>query len=45
MIVTISRVYGADALAVSRRVAQLLGYRLVDEELPSVAAWHLGTSA
>jgi cytidylate kinase len=45
MIVTISRVYGADALAVSRRVAQQLGYRLVDEQLPVVAAWHLGTSA
>jgi cytidylate kinase len=45
MIVTISRVYGAGALAVSRRVAQVLAYRLVDEELPVVAAWHLGTSA
>ena len=45
MIVTISRVYGASAQAVSRHVAELLGYRLVDEQLPVVAAWHLGTSA
>jgi cytidylate kinase len=45
VIVTISRVYGASALAVARAVAERLGYRLVDEQLPVVAAWHLGTSA
>ena len=45
MIVTISRAYGAAALAVSRALAQRLGYRLVDAELPVVAAAWLGTSA
>ncbi|MEA2784260.1 MAG: Cytidylate kinaselike family, partial [Candidatus Eremiobacteraeota bacterium] len=45
MIVTVSRAYGASALAVSRAVAEELGYRLVDEQLPVVAAWRLGTSA
>jgi Cytidylate kinase-like family len=45
VIVTISREYGASALAVSRIVADMLGYRLVDEQLPVVAAWRLGTSA
>ncbi len=44
MIVTISRAYGAAANAVARRVADTLGYRLVDEELPVVAAAWLGTS-
>ncbi len=44
MIVTVSRVYGAAANAVSRRVADALGYRLVDEQLPVVAAAWLGTS-
>ncbi|HEY0615602.1 MAG TPA: cytidylate kinase family protein, partial [Candidatus Elarobacter sp.] len=45
VIVAISRAYGAGALAVARAVAQRLGYRLVDEELPTVAAGLLGTSA
>ncbi|HYW54309.1 MAG TPA: cytidylate kinase-like family protein [Dongiaceae bacterium] len=45
MIVTISRVYGAGALAVARALAERLGYRLVDEQLPVVAASLLGTSA
>ena len=45
MIVTISREYGASALAVGRAVARELGYRLVDEQLPVVAASRLGTSA
>lgn len=45
MIVTISRSYGASALAVSRAVAEKLGYRLVDEQLPVLASWRLGTSA
>jgi len=45
MIVTISRAYGAGALAVARALAQQLDYRLVDEQLPVVAATRLGTSA
>lgn len=45
MIVTVSRAYGAAALAVSRAVSGRLGYRLVDEQLPVVAAAWLGTSA
>jgi cytidylate kinase len=45
MIVTISREYGASALAVARAVAERLGYRLIDEQLPVVAASLLGTSA
>jgi cytidylate kinase len=45
MIVTISRVYGASGLAVARVLAERLGYRLVDEQLPVVAAVYLGTSA
>ena len=45
MIVTISREYGASALAIARALAERLGYRLVDDQLPSVAAWRLGTSA
>ena len=45
MIITISREYGALSLSVSRIVAERLGYRLVDEQLPVVAAWRLGTSA
>jgi CMP/dCMP kinase len=45
VIVTISRAYGASALAVSRAVAEKLAYRLVDEQLPVVAASLLGTSA
>lgn len=45
MIVTVSREYGALSSSVSRIVAERLGYRLVDEQLPVVAAWRLGTSA
>jgi cytidylate kinase len=45
VIVTISRTYGANGQAVSRALAEQLGYRLVDEELPVVAASRLGTSA
>jgi cytidylate kinase len=44
VIVTVSRAYGASALAVSRAVAEQLGYRLVDEQLPVLASWRLGTS-
>ena len=45
MIVTMSRSYGAGANAIARALAERLGYRLVDEELPVVAASRLGTSA
>jgi len=44
MILTISNEYGSGALAVSRRVAQALGYRFVDQELPVVVAKRLSTS-
>ena len=44
MIVTISRPYGAMALAVSRAAAERLEYRLIDAELPVLAALRLGTS-
>jgi cytidylate kinase len=44
MIVTISREYGAAARAVSRGVAERLGYRLVDDDLPVAVAAQLGTS-
>lgn len=44
MIVTISREYGAAARAVSQGVAERLGYRLLDDDLPVVVAAHLGTS-
>ena len=45
MLITISRAYGARSKGVAKRVAEQLGYRLVDEQLPVVAAWRLGTSA
>jgi CMP/dCMP kinase len=45
VIVTVSRCYGAGGLAIARRAAERLGYRLVDEELPFVAAARLGISA
>ncbi len=44
MIVTISREYGAHGRAVPRHVADRLGYRLVDDDLPVVVAARLGTS-
>ena len=45
MIVTISRAYGAGAHDVAAAVAEALGYRLVDDELPVVVAARLGTSS
>jgi cytidylate kinase len=44
VIVTVSRYYGAGALAIARRAAERLGYRLVHDELPVVVAARLGTS-
>jgi cytidylate kinase len=44
VIVTVSRAYGSSALAVARAVAEQLGYRLVDRELPVVVALRLGMS-
>jgi len=44
MIVTISRAYGANGKAVGVALAGELGYRLVDEELPRLAALRLGTT-
>jgi cytidylate kinase len=42
--VTVSREYGASGRAVTRGLAQRLGYRLVDDDLPVVVAARLGTS-
>jgi cytidylate kinase len=42
MIVTLSRAYGAAGHAVARLVAERLGYRLVDDDLPKVVASRLG---
>lgn len=44
MIVTISREYGAAGIEVSHRVGDLLGYRVVGDDLPKIAALRLGTS-
>ncbi len=44
MIITISREYGAAGRAVIHGLAELLGYRLLDEDLPVVVAARLGTS-
>lgn len=44
MIITLSREYGAAAGAVARSLADRLGYRLVDDDLPVVVAARLGTS-
>ncbi len=44
MIVTISNQYGAGAVAIGHRVATLLGYALVDRELPIVVAKRMRTT-
>jgi CMP/dCMP kinase len=44
MIITISREYGASGRAVTQSLAEHLGYRLLDEDLPVVVAARLGTS-
>ena len=45
MIVTISRAYGAGAHDIAELVAERLGYRLADAELPVVVAARLGTTS
>ena len=42
MIVTISRQYGAAGINVAHRVGELLGYPVVGEEFPKIAALRLG---
>jgi len=44
LIITISREYGAAGRAVTHGLAERLGYRLLDEDLPVVVAARLGTS-
>jgi cytidylate kinase len=44
MIITISREYGAAGRAVTHGLAERLGYRLLDEDLPVVVAARMGTS-
>jgi cytidylate kinase len=44
VIVTISREYGTGGRAITRALAERLGYRLVDDDLPAVVAARLGTS-
>ena len=41
MIVTISNEYGAGAVGIAKRVADELGYELVDQQLPVVVAKRL----
>jgi cytidylate kinase len=44
MIVTISREYGASGMTVAHRVGDLLGYPVVGDDLPKIAALRLGTT-
>jgi cytidylate kinase len=44
MIITISREYGAAGRAVTHGLAERLGFRLLDEDLPVVVAARMGTS-
>ncbi len=44
MVVTISNEYGSGAVAVARRVAEILGYEFVDRQLPVVVAKRLRVS-
>lgn len=44
MIITISREYGASGRAVTHGLAERIGFRLLDEDLPVVIAARMGTS-
>lgn len=44
MVVTVSNQYGAGALAIAKRAADLLGYKYVDRQLPVVVAKRLSIS-
>jgi cytidylate kinase len=44
MIVTISRDYGASGMTVAHRVGDLMGYPVVGDDLPKIAALRLGTT-
>lgn len=44
VIVTISRQYGAAGLDVAHRLEELIGYPLVGEDFPKIAALRLGTT-
>lgn len=44
VIVTISRQYGAAGLDVAHRLGELIGYPLVGEDFPKIAALRLGTT-
>jgi CMP/dCMP kinase len=44
VIITISREYGAAGRAITHGLAEKLGYRILDEDLPVVVAARLGTS-
>lgn len=44
MVVTVSREYGAAGRAVTRGLAERLGYRVLDDDLPVVVAARLGAS-
>ena len=44
VILTVSREYGAAGLGVAKVAAELLGFRLIDSELPKVVASRMGTS-
>jgi len=44
MIITVSREYGAAGRAITHGLAERLGFRLLDEDLPVVVAARMGTS-
>ena len=45
MVITISRMYGSGALAIAQIAGARLGYAVIHEELPTVVAARMGTSA